>query len=172
MYACNVVRKDAKRNWNRRNNSLVCDIFVIDSISIGGEPGPLAPPGYAYASTPPLLFATEPTLQKSNFSQYQGTGFVLHFCFLVSTASLLPLNCCSQSSRAIVLSHHFLMTCDSFSELCLHECLFSLEALNHWHKIKPLLRNSTIAVAINQNLLPSFAKFSLLYDSILLLKTL
>ena len=36
MYGCTVVRKDAKRNWNRRNNSLFCDIFIISSISIGG----------------------------------------------------------------------------------------------------------------------------------------
>ena len=43
VYACTVVREDAKRNQNRRKKILFCDIFIIGSISIGPPP-PLATP--------------------------------------------------------------------------------------------------------------------------------
>ena len=45
-----TTREDAKRNCNWRNNSIICDVFIIGSISIGSGGGraPCLPPGYAY----------------------------------------------------------------------------------------------------------------------------
>ena len=43
LYACTVVREDAKRNWYWRNRSLFWDIFIMVAFQSGG-----GTPGYAY----------------------------------------------------------------------------------------------------------------------------
>ena len=50
-----------KETKTEKNNSLFCDIFIIGSISIGGSPGSLAPPGYACGGPTVLHASLVPT---------------------------------------------------------------------------------------------------------------